>query len=307
MMKTRDISVAVIATEKAFLSLTLHCLQLADINAVVCDPRLDLMASRKVLKKCSHVIVKGHSTDYSLMMKLRLAFHGKIINHWIGSDAYNSLGNPKRLARTKIAQLFVYQNWVVGKRLCEPLSRLGIRAKIVPHQVFISKDNPRKKPTKGILVYNPSHSGRDNVAPYDLYGIDKAVELSKMLPDYTFHLVGGGEIPQGFSSCVSHGYLPGLGSIWDKVDFYFRVTLSDGMPGIILEAAENGILSIADYPYFQGIIIHTNPSEVANCISFMLEQDYQKALEAMTKDIKPIYSVDAVVETYRNSLGYSKA
>jgi len=299
-MRAQDISVAVVGTENKNIGPGIKCLQLAGINALVYDHRLDLMESRRVLKNCSHIIVKGNSSNYPLIMKLRLAFRGEIINHWIGSDVYNSFGNPKRLARIRISQLFVHQNWVVGERLREPLTRLGIQSKTVPQLIYESKNTPPKKPTKGILVYNPPVSGRENISPYELYGIDKVVELSKRLPDYTFHLVGGGEVPAEIGPCISYGYLNGLDSIWDKVDYYFRVTLSDGLPAIILEATANGVLSVSDYEYFDGICVYKNVDHTADQIRSY--QGYQDALERLNRDISKTYSPEAVILAYRVSL-----
>jgi len=253
------------------------------------------------LRNCDFIIVKGYNADFRFMMKLKRASRAKIINHWVGSDVNKTVGNFRRWMKVRLAQFFIHQNWVVGRRLVEPLRKLGISSKVVPHFIFYNKEHKSKTYSKGILVYNPDSTPMP-VEVGMLYGIDKAADLSSRLPNYIFHLVGGGKNPSGFLSYICYGYLHGLDKIWGQVDYYLRITLSDGMPRMILEAAENGILSISNYLYFDGIILYTNPDEVANQINSMTDKEYKERLDLLTNDIKKTYSPDAVINAYRTNL-----
>ncbi len=295
--------VAVIGPKGSNLNQSITCLELAGYDAFIYDPYTPPTFSEDILRKCHFIIVKGHNADFRFMMKLRGASKAKIINHWVGSDVNKTIGNGRRWMQVLLTQLFINQNWVVGERLVRPLKSLGIASRVVPHVIFHRKELKPKLQTKGILVYNPPSTPMPK-DPGIFYGIDKAVELSTKLPDYTFHLVGGGKVPPGFVLYVTNGYLHGLDGIWDKVDFYLRVTINDGMPRMILEAAENGIITISNYPYFDGIIPFTGLDDVVSRIKSMTDQQYRDTLDALTKDIMKTYSLDAVVNAYRSNLDF---
>jgi hypothetical protein len=295
--------VAVLANELSFLQNTLDCLKIAGIDALVFDPATPKAEAVRLLKGCSHIIAKGHCSDHRLMARLRATFDGKIIAHWSGSDAYNTLTSLRRRVLVALAQRFVDENWVVGARLLSPLQKLGIRAKVVPHLIHRTDRTPSlpRARTNGVLVYANKTCGRLGLSAPELYGLDLAVRLSHELPDFTFHFVGGGEVPKGGgTNVINHGWLDDMSSVWGASDYYFRATKSDGLPGMVVQSAENQVLPVVNYPYFDGVILFEDVPKTAELMRGYDQFDVK--LAAFMHHVRREHSPDVIRKRYREVL-----
>jgi hypothetical protein len=291
--------VAVLANELGFLQETLDCLRIAGIDALVFEPATSKAEAVQLLNGCSHIIVKGHCSDHRLMARLRATFDGKIIAHWFGSDAYNTLTSLKRRVLVALAQRFVDENWVVGVRLLSPLRKLGIKAEVVPHLIHRAGRTPPmpRARTRGVLVYANKTCGRLGLTASELYGLDLAIRLSHELPSFTFHFVGGGEVPSGGgSNVIHHGWFDDLSPVWEASDYYFRVTKSDGLPGMVVESAENLVLPVVDYPYFDGVILFEGVPKTAEVMRSYSQFDMQ--LATFVDHVRREHSPDVIRRRY---------
>lgn len=278
---------------------TVNCLHKLGYNPIQLSPFT--IGILKEQLDCPYLIVQGHSSDFGLYSKIRDVYDGVVINYWQGSDVYNTFKNIRRLLRVKTSQKFINRNWAVAERLVSDLKNLKIKASFVPQYVYggIQQSAVGIK-HKGVLVYYPDTTGRQSMSSFELYGIDKAMELAAHLPDFSFYFVGGGVITTRLPNIQFCGKLNDLGPIWQNVDYYFRATKSDGMPKMILEALEYGVLPISNYKYFENIWIFENVIDIATKMRSF--ENYELDIFNLDTEVKEKHGYESVRRTYQSEL-----
>lgn len=301
-MLFEDVNVAVtVDNSGANGASTLRCMARLGIPSFPFDPTSSRNHLLETLRNVTHIVLIGHSSDFGTVKKLKSCSSAKLIVYWRGGDFWNTRENPKKRLRSYLTQCLIDDNWAVGSLFAQQIRSIGIRSKVVPSIIFEQRAK-KEQLEKRILLYNPGSSGKDGVSPEDRYGTRLFLELAQKTSDYHFVTVGNGKLSEEIENISELGYQQDMKKVWPQIDFLFRVTDFEGLPKMIVEAAEYGVLSITRHPFFQGLFPFIDVNDLASRLQNVSQEEYQSSYAILHEEIQNFHSFDSVKEAYRQAL-----
>jgi len=161
-----------------------------------------------------------------------------VIIHWVGSDVLQTEGGLKKA-----------RHFVVHERLQEELGEKGVEVEgIFPHYSMC-----KNYPFKGEVNPNMGGGGIDALTylPNEFYGISRIRELANQRPETTFHVIGNRDPISLPRNCIKYGWVgrKQIDNLMGKCQIYMRFTEHDGLPMLLIEAMQRGLVCYTSYPY----------------------------------------------------------
>lgn len=221
---------------------------------------MDLEVLGQILRFCrSHEINAIHAHDfrsdlYGLVAARRLGIPAIATCHgWIANDfkgrAYTTTD--------KILLRFFRHVIVVSERMRIQLRRYGVGARrisVVPNALVVenyqaARDDKGARSEWGIPVHHRvvGKIGRLSAEKCQALFLRAAAEVSKVMPDVSFVLIGVGPDEQRLRALASDlgiadrvvfaGYRKDMQRVYDSLDLVVQSSRTEGMPNVLLEAA----------------------------------------------------------------------
>lgn len=220
----------------------------------------------------------------------------RVITHWIGTDVYYIMGNPKGAKRIS---KFVDVQFSCFEPLRDELLQVGIDTKVLPIiPIKINYELCEMPKKHSVMIYMPN--GRE-----DFYGYQELKNIFPAFSQLTFHIVGTDHHAPfaQFQNVAVEGFLSHaqMEALFREISIVIRPTKHDGLSMSVLEAMAKGknVIWSSRFPH---TMLGRTEDEIKKCLQELIDTSPKQNTDAHDYVVEN-YNAEAFFKGFQTGIG----